>query len=78
MIATCMGWLNDVKAGGATAFIEPNEEVLFEPRKGSMGFWIDTNANTDVLKKSTHGGCPVSTYIQFPNMNTDRLLHSPM
>ena len=61
MIATCMGWLNDVKAGGATAFIEPNEEVLFEPRKGSMGFWIDTNANTDVLKKSTHGGCPVSS-----------------
>merc|ERR1719225_2361820 len=50
MIATCMGWLNDVKAGGATAFIETNEEVLFEPRKGSMGFWIDTKANTVVLK----------------------------
>ena len=71
MIATCMGWLNDVKAGGATAFIEPNEEVLFEPRKGSMGFWIDTNANTDVLKKSIHGGCPVSTYMMESNMDVE-------
>ena len=60
MIATCMGWLNDVKAGGGTAFISPGEELLFEPRKGSMGFWIDTKANTDILTNSAHGGCPVS------------------
>ena len=61
IIATCMGWLNDVKAGGSTAFIQPNEETLLVPKKGSMAFWINTKANTDVLPKSVHGGCPVSS-----------------
>ena len=60
MIATCMAWLNDVKAGGGTAFIHPGEELLIEGRKGSMAFWIDTKANTNVLPNSSHGGCPVS------------------
>ena len=60
MIATCMAWLNDVKAGGDTAFIHPGEELLIEGRKGSMAFWIDTKANTNVLPNSSHGGCPVS------------------
>ena len=60
MIATCMAWLNDVKAGGGTAFIHPGEELLIEGRKGSMAFWIDTKANTEVLPNASHGGCPVS------------------
>ena len=60
MIATCMAWLNDVKAGGGTAFIHPGEELLIEGRKGSMAFWIDTKANTQVLPNASHGGCPVS------------------
>ena len=60
MIATCMAWLNDVKAGGGTAFMHPGEELLVEGRKGSMAFWIDTKANTNVLPNSSHGGCPVS------------------
>ena len=59
MIATCMGWLNDVKAGGGTAFIHPGEEMLIEPKKGSMAFWIDTYANTRILNNAVHGGCPV-------------------
>ena len=60
MIATCMAWLNDVKAGGGTAFIHPGEELLIEGKKGSMAFWIDTKANTKVLPNASHGGCPVS------------------
>ena len=54
-----MGWLNDVTAGGATAFTTPGQELLIEPRKGSIAFWIDTKANTDILEETTHGGCPV-------------------
>ena len=64
MIATCMAWLNDVKAGGGTAFIHPGEELLIEGRKGSMAFWIDTKANTAVLPNASHGGCPVSIKTQ--------------
>ena len=57
-----MMWLNDVKSGGGTAFIHPNKELLLEPRKGSMAYWIDTKANTNVLKESIHGGCPVFVF----------------
>ena len=39
---------------------DPGEELLIEGRKGSMAFWIDTKANTNVLPNSSHGGCPVS------------------
>ena len=69
MIATCMAWLNDVKAGGGTAFIHPGEELLIEGRKGSMAFWIDTKANTAVLPNASHGGCPVSIKKRFAKVH---------
>ena len=57
-----MMWLNDVKSRGGTAFIHPNKELLLEPRKGSMAYWINTKANTNKLKETIHGGCPVFVF----------------
>ena len=37
MIATCMAWLNDVKAGGGTAFIHPGRVSI----QGVKSLWGD-------------------------------------
>ena len=34
-----MGYLNNVEAGGATAFCKPFKEEIIQPRKGSIAFW---------------------------------------
>ena len=34
-----MGYLNNVEAGGATAFCKPFKEEIIQPRKGSITFW---------------------------------------
>lgn len=59
MIATVMGWLDDVKAGGGTAFMYPNREMLIQPTKGSAAFWFNLEANGSIEPESAHGGCPV-------------------
>lgn len=59
MVATIMAWLNPVQAGGKTAFIYPGSETLIEPQKGTVAFWINTDAKTEIEEKSTHAGCPV-------------------
>ena len=59
IIATTMGWLNDVEAGGGTGFMVPGYEMLFEPRRGSLAFWYGLYANSEMLAPSSHGGCPV-------------------
>lgn len=59
MVATIMGWLNPVEAGGKTAFIHPGIETLIEAQEGSVAFWINTDAKTEIDAASAHGGCPV-------------------
>ena len=34
-----MGYLNNVEAGGATAFCKPFKEEIIQPRKGSITLW---------------------------------------
>ncbi|CAB4058489.1 P4HA [Lepeophtheirus salmonis] len=41
MILTLMGWLDDVEAGGSTAFIYPGREGILKPRKGSAAIWFN-------------------------------------
>eukprot|EP00095_Tigriopus_kingsejongensis_P001280 snap_masked-scaffold359_size197282-processed-gene-0.4 protein:Tk01280 transcript:snap_masked-scaffold359_size197282-processed-gene-0.4-mRNA-1 annotation:"prolyl 4-hydroxylase subunit alpha-1" len=59
MLATFMAWLNDVKAGGLTAFDSEGYEQTVIPTRGSAAFWI--NLATDLRREalSSHGGCPV-------------------
>ena len=42
-----MGYLNQVEAGGATAFCEPFKEEIIKPQKGSVTFWysLDTKGH---------------------------------
>ena len=39
IFGTMMGYLNNVEAGGATAFCKPFKEEIIQPRKGSITFW---------------------------------------
>ena len=58
-IATFMGWINNVQAGGATGFIYDGYESSIKPKKGSAAFWINLDASHWKDPRSTHGGCPV-------------------
>lgn len=59
MMATVMGWLEDVEAGGATGFTDPGNEVLIWPRKGSVAFWFGLDRKGHRDKRLLHGGCPI-------------------
>jgi prolyl 4-hydroxylase len=59
MLATVMGWLNDVEAGGATAFCHPGHEVLIWPTRGSAAFWFNLDRKGHRDKRVLHSGCPV-------------------
>ena len=59
MMATFMGWLAEVPAGGATAFCAPLYENLVWPTKGSVAFWFDTDKKGHRDQRTLHGGCPI-------------------
>ena len=58
-VATLMGWLRDVDAGGATGFASPGNEVLVWPRRGSVAFWYDLDRKGHRDTRLLHGGCPI-------------------
>lgn len=58
-IATFMGWLENVPAGGGTAFAYTNFEGILEPTKGSAAFWINLSSCHIKDHRSKHGGCPI-------------------
>ena len=54
IFGTLMGYLNNVEAGGATAFCEPKHEEILRPNRGSVAFWwsLDTKGHRlAVIKK---------------------------
>ena len=59
VIATFMGWLDEVSAGGGTGFNFPDFESVINPTKGSAAFWMDLDASHEKDFRATHGGCPV-------------------
>ncbi len=61
MIGTFMAWLEDVEAGGATAFDYPGYEQMVSPTRGSAAFWISLDRRGFRDQRSSHGGCPVAT-----------------
>ena len=58
-IATFMGWLQDVQAGGGTGFPVKGYEGVLKPKKGSAAFWINLTSCHIKDSRSIHGGCPV-------------------
>ena len=58
-IATFMGWMNVVQAGGATGFTFDNYESTIKPSEGPAAFWINLDASHRKDPRSIHGGCPV-------------------
>ena len=50
-----MGYLNNVEAGGATAFCKPFKEEIIQPRKGSITFWYS-------LGNEIHGYVFIKSY----------------
>ncbi|XP_059097158.1 prolyl 4-hydroxylase subunit alpha-2-like isoform X2 [Tigriopus californicus] len=56
-IGTAMGYLSDVRAGGATVF--PNAKVTIWPKRGNLAFWYNNDYNGRVDFLTFHGGCPV-------------------
>ena len=59
MIATFMAWLNDVPAGGGTAYDLIDYEQLVTPTRGSAAFWIDLDRKGFRETRSSHMGCPI-------------------
>ena len=57
--ATFMGWLADEPIGGATAFVNPQNEITVWPRKGSAAFWFSTTLHGYRDLRTSHGGCPI-------------------
>lgn len=57
MYATLMGWLDDVGAGGGTAFTAVEKVIM--PTRGSVAFWhnLDRKGHRDL--RASHGGCPI-------------------
>lgn len=59
MIATVMGWLDDVRGGGCTAFDFPGYEQVIRPTRGAIAFWFNLDGKQHREARSSHGGCPV-------------------
>eukprot|EP00094_Tigriopus_californicus_P006960 TCALIF_06701-PA protein Name:"Similar to P4ha3 Prolyl 4-hydroxylase subunit alpha-3 (Mus musculus)" AED:0.43 eAED:0.43 QI:0/-1/0/1/-1/1/1/0/479 len=59
MLGTFMAWLDDVEAGGGTAFDSPGYEQIVRPTRGSAAFWIDLRPNGIREAFSSHMGCPI-------------------
>ena len=59
IFGTLMGYLSNVEQGGATAFSQPNKEVVLSPQKGSVAFWWSLDAKGHRLEETIHGGCPI-------------------
>jgi len=58
-IATFMGWLSDVPAGGGTVFPFIGYDEILTPKKGSAAFWISLSSCHSKDYRSFHGGCPI-------------------
>jgi prolyl 4-hydroxylase len=58
-VGTFMAWLNDVEAGGGTAFAQPGFDGVVMPKKGAAAFWYDLFSDGRRDHTSKHGGCPV-------------------
>ena len=58
-IATFMGWLNDVPAGGGTMFSNESAFGLLKPKKGAAAFWINLKSCHMRDFRALHGGCPI-------------------
>ena len=58
-IATFMGWFENTKSGGGTAFLDENYEGVLEPTRGSAAFWINLSSKHFIDSRQKHGGCPV-------------------
>ncbi len=56
---TVMGYLNEVTAGGGTAFDHPLAEQLIEPSKGAVAVWFNLDTSGHLQFEASHGGCPV-------------------
>ena len=56
---TTMGWLDQVEAGGGTAFDHPRKEQLIDPTKGALALWYGLTPTGHLQYDSSHGGCPV-------------------
>lgn len=56
-MATFMLYLNDVEAGGNTAFY--NNDVAIIPKAGTGVFWYNLKRNGEYDRRMDHGGCPV-------------------
>lgn len=56
-IATWLGYLSNVKAGGGTAFLELN--IVAEPDEGSAIFWYNLKENGDLEERVKHAACPI-------------------
>ena len=58
-MATFMGWINRVNAGGATGFMYDDYESTIMPKRGSAAFWFNLDAAHWKDPRSAHAGCPV-------------------
>ena len=56
-IATWLGYLSEVKAGGGTAFLEL--EIVAEPEEGTAVFWYNLKENGDLEERVKHAACPI-------------------
>ncbi len=59
MMATVMGWLGEVGAGGATAFSQPGHEALLPATRGAVAFWFNLDRKGHRDRRLLHSGCPV-------------------
>ena len=56
-LATCMIYMTDVEAGGATVF--PRLNLTLYPEKGAAAFWYNLKRDGTADVDTIHSGCPV-------------------